>query len=126
MWILFPKIQKTVLAEKIREEKLPELTPLVILTTREQKLSQLIKSPRLLSAKRLKCIHKVIKHLKRLVCFWRKTIYFQNTERKSTEPVRPLSFLIHFITDTLDLTKRCMKESTSQSWKRNFGIKCKK
>src|SRR3989338_575489 len=126
MWILFPKIQKEVCAKKSGAENFQDYLPSVILTTREQKLSQLIKSPRLLSAKRLKCIHKVIKHLKRLVCFWRKTIYFQNTERKSTEPVRPLSFLIHFITDALDLTKRCMKESTSQSWKRNFGIKCKK
>src|SRR3989338_10497192 len=126
MWILFPKIQKEVCAKKSGAENFQDYLPSVILTTREQKLSQLIKSPRLLSAKRLKCIHKVIKHLKRLVCFWRKTIYFQNTERKSTELARLSFYPIHFTTDTFDLIKKCMKASTSQSWQRNFGTKCKK
>src|SRR3990167_9203939 len=124
MWILFPKTQKEVCAKKSGAESIQDFRLWDILTIHEPKLSQLIKSPRLLFVKRLKCIHKVIKHLKRFVCFWRKTIYFQNTERKSTELSRLSFYPIHFITDTLDLIKKCMKANTSQSWTRNFGTKC--
>src|SRR3989344_8854174 len=54
--------------------------------------------------------------------FWRSTIFFQKPERKSTNPVRLQFSPILFTPDYFVMVVSFTKESTSQSFQRNFLI----
>src|SRR3989344_9326530 len=81
---------------------------------------------RRLSAWLLNDMRKVINGWKIFQIFWRKTESFQEVERESIKPVRLLSYQIHFTQDYLTMRENYTKASTSQSFQRNFLIRCKK
>src|SRR3989338_5068988 len=126
MWILFPKIRKEVFAKKFVMVITQRLPLWVTSTTREQKPLWLIERKPKLSGKSLSSMYKVAIDWKMSQTFWRSTIFFQRPERKSTNPVRLQFSQIHSTLDYFAMVASFTKESTSQSFQRNFLIRRRK
>src|SRR3989338_6007338 len=58
--------------------------------------------------------------------FWRNPVLQPEPERESPKPKRRLSSQIHFISDYSNMVVKSTKESTNQSFQRNFLMKHRK
>lgn len=112
--------------QKVRRGEYPGLTPVGYINDSRTKTIAVDKKSAPVIRKAFEMYSQGNQTLDTIGMFLAQNNLFAKMERKSTEPVRPLSFPIHFITDTLDLTKKFTRANTNQSWTRNFLIEFKK
>ncbi|OHA28092.1 MAG: hypothetical protein A3E92_00075 [Candidatus Taylorbacteria bacterium RIFCSPHIGHO2_12_FULL_42_34] len=124
--ILFPKIRNADFAKKYAWEYSQAKRQSGISTIREQKQSWWKRKNLALSAWLLNDTRKVINDWKISQTFWRRTEYLRVPERESQKQERLTFLLIRSISDFLTTQKNCTKESTSQSFQRNFLTKHRK